>query len=196
MILPTVQLHVWKCLHNWILNLAKKIAVVEHSEVGDPYQAYTWVGVCHLAKKWCLYIQHHKCACAWMKLVLFVPPCLHFLFHPSLPTHIEKMDKILATSQDYLWEWINACKELCDSWMESAIGTEIKTELLNSAVGFTQSAANNWVLRFQAEQHPPPLANKGTDMAHICALRAVWQKSNQQTSSRLEGCLRKQKTLW
>lgn len=106
------------------------------------------------------------------------------------------MDKILATSQDYLWEWINACKELCDSWMESAIGTEIKTELLNSAVGFTQSAANNWVLRFQAEQHPPPLANKGTDMAHICALRAVWQKSNQQTSSRLEGCLRKQKTLW
>lgn len=71
------------------------------------------------------------------------------------------MDKILATSQDYLWEWINACKELCDSWMESAIGTEIKTELLNSAVGFTQSAANNWVLRFQAEQHPPPLQTKG-----------------------------------
>lgn len=76
--------------------------------------------------------------------------------------------------------------------MEGAIGTEIIIKLLNSAAGFTQSAANNCVLCFQAEQNTLP--TKGTNMTHICALKAVWKKSNQQTSSSLEDCLRTQKT--
>lgn len=65
--------------------------------------------------------------------------------------------------------------------MEGAIGTEIIIKLLNSAAGFTQSAANNCMLCFQAEQHTIP--TKETDMTHIYALKAVWKKSNQQPAN-------------
>lgn len=58
--------------------------------------------------------------------------------------------------------------------MEGAIGTEIIIKLLNSAAGFTQSAANNCVLCFQAEQNTLP--TKGTDMTHICALKGCLEK--------------------
>lgn len=103
-------------------------------------------------------------------------------FSISLSLHIfRKRTEFLATSPNYFWKWINACKELCDSWMEGSIGTEIIIKLLNSAAGFTQSAANNCVLCFQAEQHTLP--TKGTDMTHICALKAVWKKSNQQPAN-------------
>lgn len=65
--------------------------------------------------------------------------------------------------------------------MEGAIGTEIIIKLLNSAAGFTQSAANNCMLCFQAEQYTIP--TKETDMTHIYALKAVWKKSNQQPAN-------------
>lgn len=84
----------------------------------------------------------------------------------------------------------------CDSWMEGAIGREIIIKLLNSAVGFTQSAANSCVLHFQEQQHTHALLTKGMDRTRICALKTVWQKSNQKNSSSLEGCSRKQKTPW
>lgn len=126
----------------------------------------------------------------WILYLLF--PWIFKSF--SLSLHIfRKWTGFLATSPDYLWKWINACKELCDSWMEGAIGTEIIIKLLNSAAGFTQSAANNCVLCFQAEQNTLP--TKGTHMTHICALKAVWKKSNKQTSSSLEDWLRKQNSL-
>lgn len=169
-----------------------KITVVEHSEAGDPYQAYTCTGVCTLAKKLHLtfgVINDH--VNGWILYLL--SPWAFMSFSISLSLYIfRKWTGFLATSPDYLWKWINACKELCDSWVEGAISTEIIIKLLNSAAGFTQSAANNCVLCFQAEQNTLPTT--GTDMTHICALEAVWKKSNQQISSNLEGCLRKQKT--
>lgn len=169
-----------------------KIAVVEHTEVGDPYQTYTCTEGCTLAKKLHLtfgVINDH--VNGWILYLL--SPWAFMSFSISLSLHLfRKWTGFSATSPDYLWKRINACKELCDSWMEGAIGTEIIIKLLNSAAGFTQSAANNCVLCFQAEQNTLP--TKGTDMTHIYALKAVWKKSNQQTSSSLEGCLRKQKT--
>lgn len=65
-----------------------KIAVVEHSEVGDPCQAYTYTGVCSLAKKLHLCIWSQKWSCEWMKLVPFITLSLHILFHLPPPTHI------------------------------------------------------------------------------------------------------------
>lgn len=148
--------------------LGQKIAMVKHSEMGDPYQAYNWVEVCNLAIKWHLYIWSHKCACAWMKLVPFIPLRLHFLSTPLSLRTFRKWVRLLATSPDYLWERINACKELCDSWTEGAIGTEIIIKLLNSAVGFTQSAANDCVLCFQAEHHTDPSNQRDRHDPYLC----------------------------
>lgn len=154
------------------------------------YQGYACTGVCTLAKKLHLtFGVTNDHVNGWTLYLL--SPWAFMSFSISLSPHVfRKWTGFLATSPGYLWKWINACKELCDSWVEGAISTEIIIKLLNSAAGFTQSAANSYGLCFQAEQNTLP--TKGTDMTHICALEAVWKKRNQQTAPSLEGGLRKQ----
>lgn len=135
---------------------------------------------CSLAIKWHLYIWSQK----W-NLHLLSPHVFTSFSIPLSPYPFRKWIRLLVTSPDHLWEWISAWKELCDSWMEDAVGTEILIKLLNSAVGFTQSAANDFVLctppSNQRDRHDPYLCLQGClakeQRAKFIKLRKLLEKT-------------------
>lgn len=104
--------------HTTVFSTWPKIAPVEYSEMGDLYQA--WAALCNLAKNGTYTFRVTNAYLHELNLYLW-SPCVFTSF--SIPHSLHtcrRWVRFLATSPDHFWEWINAWKELCHSWMGSS----------------------------------------------------------------------------